>query len=103
MTKIINNRGEPVAADDPDRQIWYGVHCGFWTDDWSLLKKVGSGIPSCPTCGNVGCQTSAEDWDNGVLGFDKENPGYAAFLNANKSTCLRSRGGLVKAWKDSKK
>lgn len=29
---IRDKHGRPVAADDPSRQIWYGL-CSYWTDN----------------------------------------------------------------------
>ena len=96
--KIINQQGNPVEPGDPLRAIWYSASCGYWTDDWDLLQKVGPGIPVCPTCGGPGFITTATLWDKGVVGHDSQVPGYKAFIESTKNTCLGKRGGLANAW-----
>lgn len=91
--------GNPVAADDPKRFLWYGLpQCGLWTDDIDRLKKVGPGIPVCPSCQSPGMQTTAGGWDEGVAAYDKDHPGYAVFIAACKNHCRHAEGGFVAAW-----
>ena len=88
MPKYCTERGIIVTADNPDRTIWYG-QCGYWTDDWDLLKKVGPGIPCCPKCGTPGFIDSAINWLSGAEKYDEKEPGYFKCLNASKEKCYR--------------
>lgn len=98
VSEFMDRDGNKVAPDDPKRELWYSVTCGFWTDDWSKVRARGMGIPCCPVCGQVGMQTNAADWGKGAKEFDEKQPGYNAFLNANKEHCF-GRAGLMNAWK----
>lgn len=95
--KYQDKSGRSTTATDPGRLIWYSAHCGYWTDDWSLLKTIGPGIPCCPVCSCPGMQTSAGDWETGAKNFDTEQPGYLAFLNGHKAHCF-GKTGMMKAW-----
>ena len=101
--KILDIQGNTVAADDPKRMLWYSASCGYWTDDWSTLCKLGPGIPCCPICGCPGMQAAAGEWFDGATEYEKGHPGYLAFLNENKETCLKRKGGMLKAWEKAKR
>jgi hypothetical protein len=86
--------GELTTADDPQRGVWYAAAttCGYWTDDWSKLQTLASGIPCCPCCHSVGLQISAEKWfeiDQGVIA---QNPRYDEWLMIAKEKCGRGEG-----------
>lgn len=92
MPKYVNDSGEKVTADDPNRLVFYSAAgtCGFWTDDWDQMKTHGKhGIPCCPTCGCVGMQSTAKEWFEGAAEFEKKNARYVEFLNFSKSSCGR--------------
>lgn len=74
--KYRTESGEKTTADDPKRVLWYSSRCGYWTDDWDKLTKVGPGIPACPHCQAVGFQTTAENWDRGIDAYEAQDPGY---------------------------
>lgn len=99
--KFLNDKGS-TTADDPSRMIWYGM-CGYWTDNWDSIGKVGSGIPCCPECLCPGCQVESKEWDEGAAAFQaKGNPGYVAFLADQKEQCHDEDGLTMiqryKAW-----
>lgn len=89
--KYMTMDGKEVAADDPQRAVWYSTNpeCFFWTDDWSKLLKVGPGIPCCPNCKMVGMYTTAEDWFDGIKRYDDDHPGYAAAVENRRNRCAR--------------
>lgn len=87
-TKYVTEDGKLVASDDPNRTIWYG-QCGFWTDNWNVLKKVGPGIPCCPKCTTPGFICVASDWFSGAKKMDNEEPGYLKCLEDYKEKCYR--------------
>lgn len=95
---MFDAKGSPVGASNPNRLMWHSAMCGYWTDDWSKLKRFGPGIPCCPVCHCPGMQTTMKDWDKGSVEHDKKHPGYLAFLNENKEVCF-GRGGLTEALK----
>lgn len=71
-------------------EVWYGL-CGYWTDDWSKLRTVGSGIPCCPECGAVGFQQSADEWWRQVDAYEAAgHSGYRAKVEADKGKCPRA-------------
>ena len=89
--------GEPTTHQDPERGLWYGARCTFWTDDWNRVTGVGPGIPCCPHCGSPGMQITAKDWFDGAARFQREgNTGYVIFLAQSRETCHRGKGFL--AW-----
>ena len=92
--------GRPTTADDPKRLLWYGF-CTFWTDDWSKILTVGSGIPCCPTCKRQGFQITARQWFEGAEKYGKDHPGYTGFLLQMKEECHRDKGfeELFGEWK----
>lgn len=99
MPRYVTTNGRTTTATDPQRAIWYGMpQCGFWTDDWDTLKKVGPGVPVCPSCGSPGMMTAAGAWDVGAKRYNADHPGYAAFLDTVKGQCLKPEGGLMAAW-----
>lgn len=85
MSKYIDDRGERVAESDPKRLVWYSAGCTLWTDDFDVLNTRG--IPSCPHCGAVGFQISAEEWEKGIRKFERTYPGYLALLTGLKEKC----------------
>lgn len=97
MPKHLDDCGSPVAADDPNRLVWY-TYCGYWTDDFDTLARVALRIPTCPACGVPGMQTEYHNWQNSVDDFDDRQPGFASFLAAHKGRCFRDAGGLHAAW-----
>ena len=99
--KYVTSSGEKTTEDDPNRLIWYSAGCGYFTDNWHLLKSA-NGIPICPKCGCPGMQVEAEKWDEGVFKYDKGNPGYLAFCKNNKEKCMKQDGGFLKAFEKSK-
>lgn len=102
MPKYVTDNGKEVKSDDPKRTIWYG-QCGFWTDDWELLTKVGPGIPTCPKCKTPGFITGIRDWNEGIDLWDKKEPGYTIFCNTHKEKCYRHYPkGFMTAWELTK-
>ncbi len=93
--------GRPTTADDPERGMWYATHqdlCGYWTDDWTKLGRVGSGIPACPTCGCVGMQMTVAQWFEGARKFEADGkPRYVDYLEWRRELCARHTAG----WMDS--
>lgn len=84
--------GKPTIADDPERGVWYsaGQSCGYWTDDWTKLVKVGPGIPVCPHCKMVGMQTTFKEWIDGAKKFEESGyPWYRKWLLETKEKCFR--------------
>lgn len=79
--------GKITNADDPKRAIWYGS-CGYWTDDWDKLKKVGSGIPCCPICSCVGYQTTYLLWQTSIDKHKEKYKGYNKFIEGLKERCF---------------
>jgi hypothetical protein len=88
--------GESVGENNPNRGIWYSAGiCGYWTDDWDKIKLNELRIPSCPSCGMVGFQTTAKSWFAGAKIFEEEgNTGYLHFLTTNKEKCDTSKSFL---------
>jgi hypothetical protein len=78
-----------TTGDDPERAVWYSARCGYWTDDWGKLAKVGPGVPACPSCGCPGMITTAKEWLSNVLAYAKESnqPDYPAAVEAGKEQC----------------
>lgn len=98
MPKFVTENGNEVKSADIRRAIWYG-NCGFWTDDWDKVTKVGPGIPACPKCKTPGFICAASQWFDGAVRFDKDQPGYSAFLESNKEKCYRHYPkGLMSVW-----
>lgn len=70
MPKYLNASGNVVPHNEPERLMWYGAGCSYWTDDWNKLgssrmdhiNPKSSGIPCCPVCGSVGFQINYDDW-----------------------------------------
>lgn len=93
------DNGQKVAANDPNRGIWYGW-CGFWTDDWDRVKpQRPDGIPCCPKCGCYGYMAEAHKWESGIPGFVEthpEFPRYAEFVEFCKGKCGAHDLGLPK-------
>lgn len=92
--------GTPCRSDDPKRLLWYAVSCGFWTDDWAMLK-LSDGIPVCPACGCPGMQVEAKQWYDGAR--DHELNGHARyleFLDLFRGYCMKGVGwvGSYNAW-----
>lgn len=85
--------GERTTRDDPKRGVWYASRseCGFWTDDWSTLRRApGGGPPVSPCCGAVGFQTTAAKWLDGAQRYEDEgHPHYLAFVRWTKERCGR--------------
>lgn len=79
--------GDSTTADDPQRVMWYSASCGYWTDDWSKLKKAG-GIPCCPTCGMVGMQAEYGSWMCGAEEYGETHPGYMDLIRRCRDQCL---------------
>lgn len=100
--KFFTERGFETTAEDPHRLVWYSANCGFWTDDWNVLKRVGPGIPCCPICKCPGMQIEFCQWLDEAMRFDAEHPGYLKFLNDKKAHCLANNGGPMKAWESEK-
>lgn len=91
--------GTVTTSDDPARTMWYSARCGYWTDDWSKLIRVGPGIPACPKCKMVGMQSTMGDWLTGAHSYANENPGYYEFLLAHKEKCYwHYPRGLLDVW-----
>jgi hypothetical protein len=90
MPNFYNAKGKSVKADDPQRLVWYGVRCTYWTDDFNKLKPRGPGIPTCPHCGSPGMQTEYADWEQSAADYerDRPHPNYAAFLMSYKEQCM---------------
>lgn len=102
MSKYITENGKEVTPESPDRVIWYG-QCGYWTDDWDLLIKVGPGISACPKCKTPGFTTNGDQWYKGIEKYDKEEPGYKTFCSENKEKCYRHYPkGFMSAWEITK-
>lgn len=85
--------GDITNESDPKRAVWYSLMCGYWTDDWTKLAKVGSGIPCCPVCHCPGCYGTIEEWFDGINEHDKNYPGYHEFITGIKEKCLGRKGG----------
>jgi hypothetical protein len=102
MIRYMTTHGQPTTADDPLREVWYSAQCCYWTDDWSKLKKFGSGIPCCPQCGSPGMQTMFQHWDKGVQEVDAREKGYALFLQDVKEKCYGRGNGIGMLWKMTK-
>lgn len=100
--KTLDRYGNSVKPTDPNRMLWYSAGCGYWTDDWDRVtpkeNDQGFSIPRCPECHRPGFETEADKWERGAAEHDAAEPGYAAFLNANKEKCLRAEGGFLAAW-----
>ena len=104
--RIIDEQGQPVAADDPNRAIWYGPQvCGFWTDDWNSVAIGSLGIPVCPECGAPGFITNAGDWLGLAAQYEtQDHPGYVHWLtNVAKGVCMAPIGATTTftAWQSS--
>lgn len=100
MPKYLNTHGDETTSEDPQRQVWYGVSCGYWTDDWSLLKlsknrSDGPGIPCCPVCAQPGFVEVFQKWNEAMVEYEKLVPGYTAFIS--KERCRKSEGSLADA------
>lgn len=92
--------GTPTTPDDPERFVWYGSRCTYWTDNTDSLSRNWLGIPCCPKCGGVGFQsTYGEFCDPGSLKKyeDDGHPGYAAAFLWGKERCYRSMENLMQA------
>lgn len=99
--KYLTEDGKDTTADDPNRLIWYAIHCGYWTDDWGKLAKIGPGIPCCPVCKCVGCSVEFKLWEYSSKAHDlSNNPGYHKFLMDNMAKCFANLvpPGLGAAW-----
>lgn len=103
--RIIDEQGQPVAADDPNRAIWYGPQvCGFWTDDWNVLSSGVGNIPCCPECGAPGFITTAGKWFDGAHQYEsQDHPGYVRWLDLAKGHCFAPIGSTANyiAWRSS--
>lgn len=97
--------GESVAADDPERGIWYSAGCGYWTDDWSQLSCFGAGIPCCPHCNCPGMQTTAREWFVVLPEFLRSHPRYDEWLPISDKHCSRADNisfmEAYEMWRDS--
>lgn len=94
MPRYLNLRtGKPTTNADPKRGIWYsaGKGCDYWTDDWSRLRILANGIPSCPHCGAFGYQVEAGPWFRSADEKEAESPGYLEVLAKKKEACLTQR------------
>lgn len=102
MAKYLNVMGHRVGSTNISRLVWYSAGgCGYWTDDWEKLNCVG--IPTCPNCGAVGFQVTAEEWERGAIQFEESgNLGYLDFCNKNKETCLPGESWMDRFKKEVK-
>lgn len=94
------DNGKPTHGDDPMRGVWYSAdsRCGYWTDDWQKVAN-GDGIPCCPVCSCPGMQTTAKDWIDGCIRFEKEgHPRYVQYVLSRKEDCAKIDGVL---WMES--
>lgn len=81
-----------------DTRIVYGVNCCWW-DDISKVNKDHI-IPTCPHCENPLFEMpNIEAWWKQVDGYDKENPGYRAFVEWLRGKCYPSYQVAQKAWR----
>ena len=89
-----------------EQEIWYGF-CTYWTNDWDKLgstpaegedQAISGGIPSCPECGSVGYQMTAEDWKEGIEKYEAEgNAGYGTFIEGLKEQC-NGKTTIMELW-----
>ena len=94
--------GEATTSDDPQREMFYAAHCGYYTDDWSKLKVTGINvrIPCCPKCGCVGFQTTVFSWLSGARKYEQEGyPHYVEFINQAKEKCYGKNFNFEKEYK----
>ena len=87
--------GRSTHKNDPKRGVWYASNtdwCGYWTDEWTMLRLVGPGIPACPHCGCVGLQTTYGSWIKDATNFETDggHPRYVEFLLTRRNVCSRS-------------
>jgi hypothetical protein len=97
--QFVTLAGRRTALTDPERGVWYG-QCGFWTDDWAALVKIGPGIPACPKCKVPGFQTTAKEWEANARTHEANgNAGYMNFLLLHRERCYRHvEKGLTGVW-----
>lgn len=85
--------------------VFYSMHCTFWTDDWSRVALAG--VPVCPGCGSVGFEadraeylSSARAWEDGTSpkAPGVRHPGYVALLEWARNRCFRSLAALQAAY-----
>lgn len=100
MSKFMTLQGRTTTADDRGRFLWYSCNCTFWTDDTEVLKKVGPGIPVCPTCESPGFQAEAGEWMEGAMKLENTETGYLMFLAMLKGRCFGKT--TMKLWKEMK-
>ena len=101
MSTYTTMDGKQTTANDPNRFIWYGVNCVYWTDDTSKLARRGM-TPCCPKCGSVGFQSTARSFLDPVKIAEHEangHPNYAAALKWTKERCYRTIGDATEAMK----
>ena len=99
--KIQHYNGSRTTAEDQTRVLWYGS-CGFWTDDWDLIKTTDGtdgGIPCCPTCGCPGFIITAKQWFVGVEKFQADgHPRYREFIDSIKGKCFGRKADIVEQY-----
>lgn len=91
--KYLKQNGHHTSHADPQRLVWHGP-CTYWTDDWTKLKSIGSGIPCCPHCKCPGYQTTYQNWIDSVKNFELEHPRYSEYIELTKETCFGRGGGI---------
>ena len=95
--------GQATTAQDPNRVMWFSALCGYYTDDWAKLGRLGQhAIPCCPVCRSPGMICTMAEWEEGVEIHEKIDPGYQAFLAAHREQCL-SPINMSVAWTAEKK
>lgn len=101
--------GLETTDQDKTRGVWYSanVGCGYWTDNWDKLEKIGMGIPCCPVCHSVGFQTTWEKWMDSISRFEAQgHPSYLTFCLEIQEKCGAVINALwisrYEAWKRTK-
>jgi len=93
MNQYQKGDGSSTTADDPGREIWYGVGCHYWTDDWTKIPSAVGGLPVCPGCGSPGFQAVFKPWWEAAEKHEANgNPGYLEKLKSWKESCSKKEG-----------
>lgn len=81
---------EETSADDPKRAVWSSLGCGYWTDDFSRLRKDDEEerLYFCPDCGSPGRVMPMDRWEDINGRINKAHPGYSVVLEKMHNVCL---------------
>jgi len=89
--------GKHVHSTHEMRAVWYGV-CGYWTDNWNMLRVTMGQIPCCPKCGVPGYITN---WTRWLELAKQQSPLYDEWVLSIKETCYGKQPDLhskYQAW-----